>query len=354
MNYQDTIVETVEKVLPGVVSISVAKDPGILEKEIFSELFRMGVPFYSEDVESKIDKVPRDKEGRIKIGGGSGFVINKEGIILTNKHVVIDPNAEYSAITSAGERYSAKVLARDPINDIAILKVDDKKFDLPVVELGDSEDIKLGQGVIAIGNALGQFQNTVSTGVVSGLSRFIQATVSSAGHQERLRGLIQTDAAINPGNSGGPLVGLDGKAIAINTAVVFGAQNIGFAIPIDRAKKDLEEIKKHSRIRRPFLGVRYLILNKEMKDKLHFPFDYGALVINEGIPGDEAVIPGSASDKAGIQERDIILTCNDKKITEEETLEDLLSSSSVGDKVELEILRNKEKMTVNVTLEEMK
>ncbi len=354
MNYQDTIVETVEKVLPGVVSITVAKDPEVLEKEVLSELFKMGVPFYSEDIESKIDEVPKDEEGRIKVGGGSGFVISKDGIILTNKHVVIDSNAKYSVVSSAGKRYPAKVLARDPINDIAILKVDGDKFNLPIVELGNSENIKLGQGVVAIGNALGQFQNTVSTGVVSGLSRFIQATVSAAGQQERLRGLIQTDAAINPGNSGGPLVDLEGKAIAINTAVVFGAQNIGFAIPIDRAKKDLEEIKKHGRIRRPFLGVRYLILNKEMQDKLHFPLDYGALVINEGIPGDKAVVPGSASDKAGIKERDIILTCNKKKVTEEETLEDLLSSSSVGDKVELEILRGKEKMTVNVTLEEMK
>ena len=173
-----------------------------------------------------------------------------------------------------------------------------------------------------------------------------------SGRQERLRGLIQTDAAVNPGNSGGPLVDLNGKAIGINAAIVFGAQNIGFAIPIDRAKKDLEEIKIHGRIRRPFLGIRYLVLNKKIQEQFGLPLDHGALIINEGIPGDTAIIPGSASDKAGLKEFDIILTCNNKKITENETLEDILSSHAVGDKIELEILRNKKKINARLALEE--
>jgi S1-C subfamily serine protease len=201
---------------------------------------------------------------------------------------------------------------------------------------------------------LGEFQNTVSTGVVSGLSRLITAITDPAGHQERLRGLIQTDAAINPGNSGGPLVDLRGEAIGINSAVVFGAQNIGFAIPIEQAKKDLSEIKTHGRIRRPFLGISYILLNKGLKEKFNLPVDHGALIINEGVPGDVAVAPGSPADKIGLKEFDVILSCNRKKITEKETLEDILSSYSVGDRVELNIFRNNKEFAAAITLQEFR
>jgi serine protease Do len=149
-------------------------------------------------------------------------------------------------------------------------------------------------------------------------------------------------------------VDLEGTAIGINAAIVFGAQNIGFAIPIDRAKKDLEEIKTHGRIRQPFLGIRYLLLNKNLQKQFNLPLEYGALIINENMPGDVAVIPGSASEKAGLRELDIILACDKKKITEKETLEDILANHSVGDKIELEVLRNKNKFTTAATLEELK
>lgn len=288
----------------------------------------------------------------MQIGGGSGFIVSPDGIVLTNRHVISEPDADYTIITSDGKKYESEIIARDKINDLAVLKIKTPNLNLPAVELGSAQNLKLGQSVIAIGNALGQFQNTISTGIVSGLSRLISAAIDMSGRQERLRGLIQTDAAVNPGNSGGPLVDLNGKAIGINAAIVFGAQNIGFAIPIDRAKKDLEEIKIHGRIRRPFLGIRYLVLNKKIQEQFGLPLDHGALIINEGIPGDTAIIPGSASDKAGLKEFDIILTCNNKKITENETLEDILSSHAVGDKIELEILRNKKKINARLALEE--
>ena len=353
-DYENAIIKTVKSILPAVVSISVAKEEKVLEEEIFSRIFRAPgyAPIYPEDIESEIKKAPHDEKGRVQLGGGSGFLASSDGLVLTNKHVVMDPNASYSVMASDGKIYEAAVLARDPINDIAILKIPAKN--LPVVKLGSSENVELGQTVVAIGNALGQFQNSVSTGIISGLSRLITATTDFSGHQERLRGLIQTDAAINPGNSGGPLVALDAKAVGINSAIVFGAQNIGFAIPIERAKQALEEIKKYGRIRKPFLGVRYLILNPGLKTKFHLPLEKGALIVNEGVPGDEAVIAGSPAEKAGLKEFDVIISCNQKSVTEKETLEDILSESQVGDKISIRVLRQGKEFDAELTLQEFK
>ncbi|PJE58636.1 MAG: hypothetical protein COU83_02835, partial [Candidatus Portnoybacteria bacterium CG10_big_fil_rev_8_21_14_0_10_40_22] len=213
---------------------------------------------------SQLDIKVKDPQSKtIQIGGGSGAIVDPSGIILTNKHVVYEQDADYTVITNDDKHYSAKVLARDPINDIAILKIDAEN--LPAVELGDSSNLQLGQTVIAIGNALGEFTNTVSMGVISGLSRYITAQASLAGHSEELRGLIQTDAAINPGNSGGPLVNLAGQVIGISSATVMGAENIGFAIPIAAAKQDLVDLKKHGRIIKASLGVRYVTLSKAIQ-----------------------------------------------------------------------------------------
>src|SRR3989344_1451452 len=244
--HERKITEAAQKVLPAVVSITIAKDIKDITRDLPLEFFSL--PHYQEFLEHEIEHAPKDDQGRIKVGGGSGFFVSGNGLILTNRHVVMDQYATYTVAASGDKKYEALVQAKDPINDVAILKI--KSGDkVPAIKMGSTGNIKLGQTVIAVGNALGEFQNTVSTGVVSGLSRFISASSDMMGHQERLRGLIQTDAAINPGNSGGPLVNLDGEAIGINVAVVFGAQNIGFAIPIEKAEKDLEEIKKYGRIR---------------------------------------------------------------------------------------------------------
>lgn len=349
-NFENKVVSTIENVLPAVVSIIVAKDLEILKSEIPYYFNLFGMPIYKEDVERQLDNVSYDEKGRVELGGGSGFMVEEDGLVLTNKHVVVDPNASYSVVDSKGAKYEASVLARDPINDIAILKINAKG--MPTVLLDETNNLKLGQTVIAIGNALGQFQNSVSTGIISGLSRFITALTDIGGHQERLRGLIQTDAAINPGNSGGPLVNLEGKAIGINSAVVTGAQNIGFAIPITQVKRDLESIKKFGRIRRPFLGVRYLILNRKIKEKLNLPLEHGALVINERIPGDFAVIPGSPAHEAGIQEFDIITNCNKEQIDEKKTLEDIMLNYDVGDQITITILRNGQTFDKTIILKE--
>jgi len=244
---------------------------------------------------------------------------------------------------------------------VAIIKIKNAKGrKFPILELGDSTKVELGQDVIAIGNALGAFRNTVSTGVVSGLSRFITAHDGMSGHTAELRGLIQTDAAINPGNSGGPLVDLDGKVIAINVAIVLGAQNIGFAIPINNAKKDLADLKKYGRIVRPFLGVRYILINKELREtflerfKLNLPVDYGALVIREPGSGDSAVVPNSPAAKAGLMERDIILEFNKIKVTGKNPLQELIQKCKPGDLVEIKILREDKIGTTTVKLEERK
>lgn len=347
--HERKITEAAGKVLPAVVSINIAKEIKDITKDLPLEFFRL--PHYQEFLEHEIEHAPKDEKGRIKVGGGSGFFVSEEGLILTNRHVVMDAHASYSIAGQDDKKYEASVLARDPINDVAILKIK-AAGRVPFIKMSSAKDLKLGQSVIAVGNALGEFQNTVSTGVVSGLSRFISAAADLVGHQERLRGLIQTDAAINPGNSGGPLVNLEGDAVGINVAVVFGAQNIGFAIPIDKAKKDLEEIQKFGRIRRPFLGVRYLLLNKFLKERFGLPIDHGALAINEGVPGDLAVVPNSPAAKAGLKEFDVITHCDGKKISEEETLEDLLANHEIGDEIELKIFREGKESPLKLRLEE--
>lgn len=343
MEYEEKIVSAIEKALPGVVSIVVSKNVEAVEEEIS----KMGL-----DPRQFYAKMQNEAEdGQIAVSGGSGFVVDVSGIILTNKHVVADKDASYKAIIGK-EKYEIEILAKDPLSDIAMLKLINFPKNLSIIKIGSSKNIKLGTAVVAIGNALGEFSNTVSTGIVSGLSRFLTAVTDFEGHQERLRGLIQTDAAINPGNSGGPLINLDGEAIGINSAIVFGAQNIGFAIPIDRAKRDLDQLKKFGRIQTPFLGIRYILLNKAIANQFGSPSDYGALIIKEGLPHDHAIMPGSSASKAGLKEHDIILTANGKKITEKETLEDILEDCKIGEELALEVQRIGKILNFKVKLEE--
>jgi serine protease Do len=298
-----------------------------------------------------LPKFKKGKKESTKIGGGSGFIVSPDGYVITSNHVVSDHEADYSVILSPKKKYQAKVLARDPINDIAILKIKDKK--LPYIGLGDSNKIELGQGVVAIGNALGEFNDTLSSGIVSGLSRYIHATNHFDSHTERLRGLIQTDAAINPGNSGGPLVDMEGKVIGVNTAMVIGAQNIGFAIPINYAKKDLDEVKKYGKIKHPFLGIKYITLTEEISQKNKLPVSYGALVVRESL-GESPVIKGSGADKAGLKEFDIILEAKGKKINSEKPLSDILQESKIGEIIELNVLRKNKRIILKAKLEEKK
>ena len=341
MPEKSPIVDVAKKVCPAVITIVITKDLPKVEGFYF-------FPFGGR--EFVIPKFERGKE-KTKIGGGSGFIISPDGYTLTSQHVVSDPESDYTVILEPTKKYPAKVISRDPISDIAILKINAKN--LPYLELGDSDKIELGETVVAIGNPLGEFEDTLSAGIVSGLSRKITAYGGLPLKATSLRGLIQTDAAINPGNSGGPLVNLEGKAIGINTAMVMGAQNIGFAIPINYAERTLEEVIKYGKIKRPFLGVRYIVLNREITMAQKLPVDYGALIARERL-GEEAVVKGSAADKAGLKEYDIILEVNGGKITEENPLADALAKQKIGEEISLKVLRGGKEITLKVKLEEKK
>lgn len=334
--------------MPSVVSIVISKHLEDLEKDLTPEMY----PYLPTNPKSKHLQIPDefiDGHGMVQIGGGSGFIVEENGLILTNKHVLSEPKAEYTVIADDGTKYRASVLSRDPINDVAVLKIEAKK--LPVVKMGDAAKLELGETVIAIGNALGVFKNTVSVGIVSGLSRSISAKADPDSPPQELRGLIQTDAAINPGNSGGPLVTLDGKVIGINAAIISGAQNIGLAIPINAAERDLAELKKFGRIKRPYLGVRYIVLDEVLKEKLKMPIDYGAFITAE-TPKDTGVIAGSPAAKAKLKDRDIILTCNGKKVDRDHPIQDFLEEREVGDELALTVLRQGKQFETKVTLTE--
>ena len=339
------IVEIAKKVCPAVITVIVSKDLPKVEG------------FYSFPFGGKeyvMPKMDGDKKGKAKtektqIGGGSGFIISADGYVFTSNHVVADTTADYTVIIEPTKKYPAKVLSRNPINDIAVLKIDANN--LPFLELADSNKIEIGQEVLAVGNALGEFTDTLSAGIVSGLSRYITAFGGVDHQMQNLRGLIQTDAAINPGNSGGPLVDMEGKVIGINTAMVMGAQNIGFAIPINYAKKDWEEVKKYGKIKVPFLGVKYVLLSKEMAEANKLPVRDGALVVRE-LLGESPVIKGTAADKAGIKEFDIILECNNEKITEKNPLGHILQKCKIGSETTFKVLREGKEVMLKAKLEE--
>ncbi len=338
----------IKKAMPAVVSIVISKKLEDIEKELPREMMPV-LPFGTPELKIPEDKI--DARGMVQIGGGSGFIVDAHGIILTNKHVISERDAEYTAVTDDGAHYQATVVAIDPVDDVAILKIAAEK--LPVLKLGNSSKIELGESVLTIGNSLGLFQNTVSSGIISGLSRSITARSGPKSSGQELRGLIQTDAAINPGNSGGPLLNLKGEVIGINTAIVSGAQNIGFAIPVNAARRDLEDLKKFGRVRRPLLGLRYITIDDNLKQKMHLPVDYGALVTGTA-PHHEAIIPDSPAARSGFRERDIILECNSEKLTFKKTIQDFLEEANVGDTLTMKVMRGAEHLEIKVELAERK
>ena len=285
-------------------------------------------------------------------GAGTGMIVANDGLILTNRHVVEDTTANYTVITNDGKSFPARVVSRDTVNDVAFVRIDAKN--LPVVALADSGAVQVGQRVVAIGNALGQFQNTVTDGIISGLSRGVTAGDSGgmgAGSSEQLQNLFQTDAAINPGNSGGPLVNLDGQVVGINTAVAGqGAQNIGFAIPINEAKPLIASVRSAGRIVRPYLGVRYIALDKQAATENNLSVSSGAWVqaADDSNPG---VVAGSPAEKAGIKEGDIITKVGNDAVNATNSLQSLVGKHKVGDKVTVTVLRDGKTQTFNVTLD---
>jgi serine protease Do len=326
------IVEIAKKVCPAVITIVASRDLPQIDEFYFLPMGREKVA------------LPKKVAGtqKTKIGGGSGFIVSRDGYILTCNHVVEDHEAEYTVIVDPDHKYTAKVLAKDPLVDMAILKISGHTH--PFLKLANSDRVELGESVLAVGNPLGEFEDTLSLGIVSGLSRKITAYNGFDAKATNLRGLIQTDAAINPGNSGGPLVNMDGEVIGINTAMIMGAENIGFALPINYIKEDLREVKNGGKIKRPYLGVKYLLLNPEISKANKLPVEYGALVAREMF-GEPAVAKDSSADLAGIKEYDIILEINGEKITDENTLSDCLSKCLIGQEISILLLRTgKEKL----------
>lgn len=274
---------------------------------------------------------------------GSGFVVSEEGLIVTNKHVVSDAAASYKVITSDDKEYEVKSISRDPSNDLAILKIE--ASDLRPVELGSSSDLRVGQSVIAIGTALGEFRHTVTVGVISGLGRGITAGSMYEGFVEELDGVIQTDAAINPGNSGGPLLDGRGRVIGISVAVAQAAENIGFAIPVDTVKDALSSFDKTgSFASKPYLGVSYQMVSKQTALLNDVPA--GAYVVE--------VMEESPAEGAGIESEDIITEFDSKKLDDGVDLSELIEEKNAGDEVLIVVWRGDgregEKVELKVTL----
>jgi serine protease Do len=283
---------------------------------------------------------------------GTGIIIDSNGTILTNRHVIPEGTTSVSITLSDGtELTNVDVIGRTSSGDsldIAFLKVTDSKGkDLKPAKLGDSSKMQVGDKVIAIGNALGQFQNTVTSGIVSGYGRNVEAGDETG--TETLENLFQTDASINEGNSGGPLVNIYGEVIGVNTAVAGEAENIGFAIPINDVKGLVTSVLRDGELKRPYLGVRYVALNDDYAMQNNLSVKRGAYITSGG--SGQAVVPDSPADKAGLKQGDVIVKVNDTEITERTSLVSALGQHSVGDKVWLTIVRDGKEQTVEVTLD---
>ncbi|GIW65185.1 MAG: hypothetical protein KatS3mg093_164 [Candidatus Parcubacteria bacterium] len=344
---ENTITQVIEKTSPAVVSIVISKYVPIVERYYVNPFEEFELPPEIKPFFQFEFPVPQYRQKgyeKQKVGGGTGFIVSSDGFIITNKHVVSDSKAEYTVYLNDGRKLKAEILALHPTDDLALIKINANN--LPTLALGDSDKIKLGQFVVAIGNALGEFQNTVSFGVISGLRRSITAS-DEHGNVERLEGLIQTDAAINFGNSGGPLFNLRGEVIGVNTAIARGAENIGFAIPINRVKKMITEVKAKGKVEVPFLGIHYLLINEEIQKKFNLPVDYGAYIYSED---QSAIVPDSPAELYGLRDKDIILELDGEKITPQNSLSQIIMKKNVGQKVLLRVLRNNQTLDIYVIL----
>ena len=322
-----------------VVDIAEQSSPSVVTVSITAER-QTAQPFFTDPFGLFDFNTPRNKE-QIKQDIGTGFVIDG-GLVVTNKHVVVSTDGKYRVITKDDKEFQVSKIYRDPTNDIAILKVDG--MSVPSIKLGDSGNLKVGQFVIAIGTALGEFRHTVTTGVISGLGRGIQAGDPFGGNAEQLDNVIQTDAAINPGNSGGPLLNSAGEVIGINVAVAQGSQNIGFALPINSVKEVVNSFQKTGSFERPFLGVRYRMVSQK------------AAILNDVPQGAyvEDVVTGSPADKGGILSGDIITKIDGSKIDgkDDSGLAKEIARKKVGETVEIEIWRDGEIKNLKVTLQQ--
>lgn len=349
------VIDVVDTASPAVVSIIASA-----EVPTFETYYRDPFGFGGGNGTFSPFAIPEQRQNgteKRQVGAGTGFLVSADGYIVTNKHVVEDEDAEYTVFLNdeehKGDKLVATVVARDPDNDIAILKID--QDGLPYLSFGDSAHLKVGQTALTIGYSLGEFDNTVSKGVISGLSRSITASASNGSSSERLTNLIQTDAAINPGNSGGPMLDSTGHVIGVNVAMATG-ENIGFAIPSSVAEEAYTEARDTGAIAKDqiaFLGVRYVIVDESIANANQLPFDYGALIQRGSTPEALAVSPGSPADKADLVENDIILEVDGKKISSRNLLSDSIRAHKPGDTIHLKVYHKGDTKDVDVTLSSM-
>ncbi len=336
VRYQEEsdVTQVVDQVTPSVVSVGIKRQAQTLNPG--NSFFFDPFGFFGQQPNRPNTQTPQEQDI------GSGFVIDPSGLVVTSKHVVAESGADYRVITTDDKELKVEKIYRDPINDLAILKVTPPAGGLKAVALGDSNNLKVGQTVIAIGTALGEFRSTVTTGVISGLGRGIDAGGPFGGGSERLDNVIQTDAAINPGNSGGPLLNSRGEVIGVNAAIAQNGQNIGFALPINVVKSAIDNFNSTGKFSRPFFGVRYQLVDQKTAILNSIP--RGAYVVE--------VVSGSPAEKAGIKPGDIITTVDGNKLTDENSLATIISKKKVGDTVKVEIYRDNQNQTLDVTLVE--
>ena len=332
--YEESVItRVVEDALPSVVTVAISTTAST------GDVFQIN-PF---NPLSPLERIPGKTE-KVERNIGSGFIISESGLIITNKHVVSATDATYQVLTNDSKKYSVEKIYRDPLNDLAILKINAPG--LKPLRLGDSSRLKLGQLVVAIGTPLGEFTNTVTSGIISGLGRGITAGSPFEGFVEKLDNVIQTDAAINPGNSGGPLLNSKGEVIGVNAAIAESGQNIGFALPVNIVKALVDTFNKNGgTFERPYLGVRYRMVNKQNA------------ILNEVVEGAyiTEVIDASPAQKAGLQEEDIIIEFDGQKVKgDDQELTKRIAEKKVGETVTLKVWRNKEIKTFTVTLESAK
>jgi S1-C subfamily serine protease len=333
--YEESVItKVVEEAIPSVVTVGIKKvvsSGGYIEINPFN-------PF------SPFQQIPGKKE-KVEQNIGSGFIISQDGLVITNKHVVSDSTADYQVLTYDKKKYDVLKIYRDPLNDLAILKIN--ASNLKPLKLGDSNNLKLGQLVIAIGTPLGKFTNTVTQGIISGLGRGITAGSPFEGYVEKLDNVIQTDAAINPGNSGGPLLNSKGEVIGINTAIASEGQNIGFAIPVNVLKNLIEDFQKRGgSFDRPYIGIRYKMIDKQ------------TAILNDVVEGAYVVevLDNSPAQKAQIEVEDIIIEFDGKKVKgdDDQGLAKMILNKKVGDKVRLKIWREGKILEKELTLSSYK
>lgn len=329
---ESLVIEVVEKAGPSVVTVGIEK-----RRSVFN-------PFEIDPFDPfGIFRQPQFRQEKVEQNIGSGFIVSSEGLIVTNKHVVQDTQAKYKVVAQDDKVYPVQKIYQDSTNDLAILKIDPPVGGLKPVEMGDSSKLEVGQMAIAIGTALGEFRNTVTVGVISGLGRGITAGSSFEGYVERLDNVIQTDAAINPGNSGGPLFNSSGQVIGVNVAIAQGGQNIGFAIPINVVRDSLKNFETTGRFVRPYLGIRYKMIGRDLALLNDLP--EGAYVVE--------VVSGSPAEKAGVKNGDIITKMDGVGVREKDGgLAKLISQKKVGEWVELTVWREEKEIKITVNLAE--